>query len=136
MRGSPLIRALIAFVALLALAPLLWRMTQPADAKQGTPTVDTGVVEAKPVKMALTFTTPAQRVKVLHLGREVWAKETPAADEQTSLSIPWPAEGVELHFLVQWPEGVRAAMRVKITDPSGAEQEQTVWSADEVLTFK
>jgi hypothetical protein len=136
MRGSPLIRALIVFAALLALSPFLWRVTQPADAANApVPTAPTSVA-AKPLKLELTLTAPAQRIAVLHLGREVWAKDMPALDEEAELALPWPKEGIELHFKIQRPENVRAAMRVKITGPDDAEQEQTAWSADEVLTFK
>jgi len=136
MRGSPLIRALIVFVALLALAPLLWQMTRPAGATQAPSGPVTPSVEAKPVKMELTFTVPPKRVSVMHLSREVWAKDTPGAEEEAELSISWPKEGVELRFKVDWPEGTRAAMRVKITDSEQNEQEQTVWEPDKVLTFK
>jgi hypothetical protein len=136
MRGSPLIRALIAFVALLTLAPLLWQMTRPAVATQAPTMPVASSVEARPVKMELTFTTPPKRVSVLHLTREVWAKDMPEAEEEAELSFPWPKEGVDLHFKVDWPEGSRAAMRVKITDSERNEQEQTVWENDAVLTFK
>jgi hypothetical protein len=53
---------------------------------------------------------------------------------------PWPKEGVELHVLVAWPEGTRAAaMRVRLTAPDGTEHDRSVWgdtAADDVLTFR
>jgi len=135
MRGSPLIRALIAFVALLAFAPVIWQITSRESTQVAAPPAP-AATGSKSVKMELTFTSPPQRVAVLHLGKEVWAKEMPAAYEEASLSLPWPQEGVELNFKLQWPEDARAAMRVRITEKDGAEQEQTVWEADKVLTFK
>jgi hypothetical protein len=135
MRGSPLLRALLVFLLIASLAPALWRMTEPAPAARQPAPPQPEVVPVKPARMALTFTSPAQRVSVLHLGREVWAKESPAADEEADLALPWPAEGIELHFKVQWPAEARAAMRVRITDPAGAEHDAAVWRADEVLAF-
>jgi hypothetical protein len=140
MRGSPILRALVVFVALLALAPLLWRITHPAASAhvnaQPTPQ------PAKNVKteVRLTFSTPAMRVVIQHLGKEVWHHLMPAAEERFTCEIPWPKEGVDLHVLIEWPEGTRVAtMRVQLTAPDGVEYDRTVWGdadADDVLTFK
>ena len=137
MRGSPILRAVLVFVALLALAPLLWKLTRPVLA-QAVP-MPRPEVKSTMVEMRLNFSTAATRVMIQHLGREVWSKDTPALSEDFSAQIPWPKEGVELRALVNWPEGTRsAAMRVRLTAPDGAEYDRSVWGgakADDVLRF-
>ena len=140
MRGSPILRALVAFIALLALAPLLWRITHPvACARTVQPPAKQHPENVK-VKVRLTFSTPPMRVVFQHLGRDVWHHLMPAVQEDFTCEIPWPKEGVDLHVVVAWPEGTRsAAMRIRLTAPDGTEHDRTVWGdadADEVLTFK
>ncbi len=139
MRGSPILRAVLVFIALLALAPLLWRLTW-ADARTvQRPTTQQPAKNAK-TEVRLTFSTRAKRVTIQHLGKEVWSKTTPATEEDFTFEIPWPKEGVELHMLVAWPEGTRAAaMRVRLTAPDGTEHDRSMWgegAADDVLLFK
>lgn len=135
MRGSPILRAVFVFVALLAFAPLLWKMTRPAVAHPvPQPQVKRATAEAR-----LSFSTPATLVTIQHLGREVWSKSSPTTAEDFPLEIPWPKEGVELHVIVVWPEGTRnAALRVRLTAPDGTEYDRTLWgntAADDVLGF-
>ena len=135
MRGSPILRAVLVFIALLALAPLLWKLTRPVLAG----TVPQQQVKRATVESRLSFSAAATRVTIQHLGREVWSKDSPATAENFSAEIPWPKEGVELQVLVAWPEGTRnAAMRMRLTAPDGTEYDRTVWgdeTADDVLTF-
>jgi hypothetical protein len=140
MRGSPILRALVALLALLALAPLLWRITHPVAAARGVQSQAMAAPEKKSlVEGRLSFSTAATRVTIEHLGKDVWSKASPALDENFSAEIPWPKEGVELHVVVIWPEGTRnAAMRMRLTGPDGTEHDRSVWgvaNADEVLTF-
>ena len=139
MRGSPILRAVLVFVALLLLAPLLWRLTRADPRNVQQPATQRPAKNVK-AEVRLTFSTPAMRVVIQHLGREVWQQLMPAAQETFTCEIPWPKEGVELHVLVEWPEGTRAAaMRVRVTAPDGTEHDRSVWgdaSADDVLTFK
>jgi hypothetical protein len=141
MRGSPILRALVAFLALLALAPLLWRTTHPVASGRGAgaqPTPQS--VKSATVECRVNFSIAATRVAIQHLGKDVWSKDSPAIGENFSGKIPWPNEGVDLHVSVAWPAGTRnAAMRVRLTAPDGTEHDRTVWGdgdADEVLTFK
>ena len=137
MRGSPILRAVLVFLALLALAPLLWKLTRPVLA-QAMPKPQPEVKGAM-VEVRLNFSTAAILVVIQHLGRDVWSKDAPALSEDFSAQIPWPKEGVELHALVKWPEGTRdAAMRVRLTAPDGTEYDRSVWGsakADDVLRF-
>ncbi len=139
MRGSPILRAVLVFIALLLLAPVLWRLTRADPRNVQQPATQRPAKNAK-VEVRLTFSTPAMRVVIQHLGREVWHQLMPAAQETFTCEIPWPKEGVELHVLAEWQEGTRAAaMRVRLTAPDGTEHDRSVWgdaSADDVLTFK
>jgi hypothetical protein len=139
MRGSPLLRALLAFGFILLLGWPLWRLTHaPAG---GVSMNAPAAVEsaASEVRLELTFTTVPTKLRVRHLGKEIWnAEPTDLAVEQT-MKLPFPAEGVDLEFEAKFSEGAPlAAMRVRLTDPDGGEHEKTAWGRgeiDEVLTF-
>ena len=137
MRGSPILRAVLVFLALLGLSPLLWQLTRPALAQ--TDRKPQPEVKSVPVEVRLNFSTSATRVVIQHLGRNVWSKDTPELSEDFSAEIPWPKEGVELHTLVTWPEGTpNAAMRMRLTAPDGTEYDRSAWggaTADDVLRF-
>ena len=140
MRGSPLWRALLVFLALLTLGPLLWKLTR---ANAVAPPVEQPIAQPAAttrVGLVLAFSTAAKKVTLLHLGKEVWTKAQPEIEEEASIELAWPKEGIELRAVVDWPEGTpTAAMRLKLTDPAGNEHDRSVWgrgSADEVLGFK
>jgi hypothetical protein len=138
MRGSPLLRAAIAFVALLALSIPLWRLTHAAEAIQA-PTQPARAVEAKAIHLQLDFTLAPKKIRVLHLGQEVWSEDAPAAEIERDLKIVYPDQGVDLQFHIEWPEDAPlAAMRAKLTDPAGDTHEKSLWGkgvVDDVLTF-
>jgi len=140
MRGSPLFRAAVVFFVLLALGPLLWKLTRADAVSTPAKPVAISAPEKARVAIAITFSTAASKVALLHLGREVWSKTQPAIGEEATLELPWPKEGIELRATVEWPAGTpAAAMRVKLTDSAGNEYDRTVWgrgSADDVLLFR
>ena len=72
MRGSPLLRALLAFLAILALGWPLVRLTTTADGPREQPRVVAAVEQE--IGLGLTFTLVPKSVKVLHLGQEVWSE--------------------------------------------------------------
>ena len=127
MRGSPLVRASIVFGLLLCAAPAMWKLTsvEPGETVQTPAAVVTAEADL-PVELA--FTAAPKRVSITHLGKPVWEKTDPEASEDLSLHLPWPAEGGELKFVVEWPEGSPlSAMRVKLTDPARGEIERSLW---------
>lgn len=138
MRGSPLLRALIVFTALLALAPAVWRMTKSEAPKSGVIAVEKPG-ETPEIQVALSFTTLPKHVAIFHLDAEVWAKDGPEEDEEFALKLPWPSEGGDLLFKVAWPDDAPlAAMRVKLTDPADHEIERSLWgrgATEKVLRF-
>ena len=132
-------RAVIVFAALLALGPVLWKLTHSNAAPPVSERVTLQAPSPARVRIALTFSSPAKKAAILHLGREVWSKTQPGLEEEATFDIPWPKEGVELQALVEWPEGSpAAAMRVRVTDPARNQHDRSIWgrgSADEVLVF-
>jgi hypothetical protein len=138
MRGSPLLRAALTFLVLLSLAPLLWQMTRPKDVHASTPPTPPKVGSSK-VRVELVFTAPPRRVEIKHLAQVIWSKDAPGPRDEYELELPWPKEGVELAFVIEWPENAPlSAMRATITDPGENKIERTIWArgkAEKVLNF-
>jgi hypothetical protein len=139
-RGSPLIRALVAFAILAVLGLPLWRLTQSTAA---IPLAVTAPV-AKPSDLAeitlrLSLTSPARAIRVSHLGVVTWKQEMPELESEAAIRIPYPPQGVDLQFAVDWPEEAPlAAMRIRLMREDGDTVERSIWSkgpADEVVTF-
>ena len=143
MRGSPLLRAFIAFVLIGLCGYPIWRLTQAravSPTQRSTEKRGDGGTKEHEAEIRLTFTAPPNSVKVLHLGKEIFGQSAPDAEIERVLALRWPADGVDLRFQVEWPEAAGlAAMRVQVTGPDGEEHDQSVWgtgATDEVLTFK
>ena len=137
MRGSPIMRALIAFLVLLGLGYPMHRFLR-ADAEPQR--VATAIPAAGPVQVHLQieFTQPPRSLRVLSLGKEVWSETSVSADMERDLALLFPKEGIELQFDFDWPEEVRASARVKLTDHQGEEYTRYVWAqgaTSEVFSF-
>ena len=137
MRGSPLLRALLVFLAILALGWPLRRLTSASDAPREQP--KTVAAEAKEIGLRLAFTHVPKSVKVLHLGQDVWSESVPVAEMQRALKLAYPDAGIDLQFQIEWPaDAPLAAMRARLTDPAGEAHVKSVWgqgSVEEVVTF-
>lgn len=137
MRGSPLLRALLAFLAILALGWPLRRLTTAADAPRAQP--QAAVAGTQEIGLRLTFTLVPKSVKVLHLGQEVWSETVPVAELERTMKLAYPAAGIDLVFQIEWPaDAPLAAMRATLTDPAGDAHEKSVWgqgSVQETVTF-
>lgn len=137
MRGSPLLRAFIAFAAIALLGWPLWRLTHSGEAALPMSAALPGAVTR--AKLELTFTAPPRKVTVAHLGRALFTAEALGSSLEREVEISWPKEGVDLHFTIDWPSDVAlAAARVQVTGPDGRQHDRSIWSAgpaDEVLTF-
>jgi hypothetical protein len=134
-RGSPLLRALIAFLAILVLGYPLRRLTgngaAPAAASPAEPVPPTAV--AREIELQLTFTTAPKSFSVRHLGKEVWSAATGETTAEKKLTLPFPAEGIELQFSAEFPAGTPlAAARLVLTDPAGERHEKSCWGSDRI----
>lgn len=138
MKGSPLLRALAAFLVILSLGYPLWRLTRAEVAAETAAPAPASTLKA--INLALTFTTAAESFKVLHLGKVIWDESKPPAHLAHAVSLAYPPEGIDLDFEITWPAAAPlSAVRVQLTDPAGTEQDQTIWGrehAEEVLTFR
>jgi hypothetical protein len=127
MRGSPLLRALLAFLVLLGFGVPIWRLSrvQPTQMPEvvGLPKE----TQLKEIRLRLDFTAQPTGLRVLHLGKEIWADSSPGLNLERPLTLAYPKEGIDLVFQLQWPADKLAALRVRLTDPEGEEHEKTVW---------
>ena len=129
MRGSPILRAFATLLVLLALAYPLHQLLRPevTAATPGAPLPAAKPVQAKGVHLQMSFTQAPRKMRVLSLGEPVWEVESPAGEVEKDLPIAYPPEGVDLQFELEWPEGVRAAARARLTDPEGVEHTGFIW---------
>ena len=140
MRGSPLLRALLAFFFIGLMGWPLWQLTRPQKAVASTPVPNPSVpAAAKAIGLHLSFTAVPKSFVVRHLDKEVWKSTSPEADMEQQVTLDYPDEGVDLQFHVEWPDdGPLAALRVQLTDPAGDVHEKSLWgkgAVDEVVTF-
>jgi len=137
MRGSPLVRAALAFLVILLLGWPLRKLT--GGSPLATAAAVATPVPVKEIELQLSFTAVPKTVRVLHLGKEVWSDAAPAAEIERMLRVPFPKEGVDLQFEIDFPENAQlAAVRVRLTDPAGETHEKSLWGTgriDDVLTF-
>ena len=136
MKGSPLLRAVLAFVAI-ALAGLpLWKLTRAGEAVAAPAQADAAAAQ---IPMRLTFSNPPRSFAIAHLGAVIWTQGTPGTEVTKTVALAYPKEGVDLQVKVVWPtEAGDAALRLRLTDPEGTEHDKTVWGRgemEEVVTF-
>ena len=138
MRGSPLLRALIAFLVIAALGWPLWQLTRPAEVV-AQPATAGGGTEAKAIGLQLTFTAVPRSFAIRYLEKDVWAEASPTAEMEREVELAFPESGVDLVWHIEWPDDAPlAAARLRLTDPYGDAHEKTVWgqgTVDEVLTI-
>ena len=139
MRGSPLLRALLAFIIIALMGIPLWQLTRPEVVVAAPASQAPKPEVAKAIHLHLTFTAVPQKFTISNLDKVIWEATTPEADMEHDVSIAYPAEGVDLQFHIEWPEGgPLSAMRVQLTDPAGDMHEKSIWGkgvTDEVVTF-
>ena len=137
MRGSPLLRALLAFLVIAALGYPLRLLTNRASSEVVV-TEQAQVAESQ-VRVRFTSTAQLSKLTIMHLGESVLDEVAPGAELERTLEMPFPEEGVDLQVQASWTPETKAALRVQLTDPRGEEHEQTLWGSgevDEVLTFQ
>ena len=136
MKGSPLLRALLAFLAIALAGVPLWRLT-----RAGTATAAPAPAEkaAALIPLRLTFSTAPRSFAISHLGAVLWSGGTDGTDATKTVALPFPKEGVDLLLKVAWPaDAADAAARIRLTDPAGNAHDKTVWGRGEiaeVVTF-
>jgi len=135
MRGSPLVRALVLFLGLLALSwPLrLFLQREAAQvALAQSPAVVPEPTAASRLPLTLTFSQKALRAEVRYAGKSLWLLEHPGLRETGELQIPFPKEGVELVVSVEFEGEAQGALRLQLTAPDGNEYDRSLWGAGTV----
>ena len=137
MKGSPLLRALLAFLAIAMAGVPLWRLTRAGTATAAPPPAVERVAAQIPLR--LTFSTAPRSFVIFHLGAVLWSGGTDGTDATKIVALPFPKEGVDLLLKVAWPtDAGDAAARIRLTDPDGNEHDKTIWGRGEiaeVVTF-
>src|SRR4051812_15938217 len=129
MRGSPMLRALLAFFIIGLMGWPLWQLTRPQEVVASTPAPSPAApAAAKAIGLHLSFTTVPKSFVVRHLDKEIWKSASPEADMEQQVTLDYPSEGVDLQFHIEWPDDAPlAAVRVQFTDPAGDVHEKSLW---------
>ena len=135
MKGSPLLRALLAFFGIAAMGVPLWKVTRAGNAMAAPAKVEAVIAK---IAIRLTFSVAPRSFAVVHLGKVVWASGTDRTDVTNAFALAYPKEGVDLQVKVAWPADAEGAVRVRLTDPDGNEHDKTLWGRgemEEMVTF-
>jgi hypothetical protein len=130
MKGSPLLRALLVVIALLA---LLWplRSLTSHHAKEPPTSPQTPATESN-VHLVLTSTTFPFTFEVSHLGQTIWKGEAVESSVARDVRMIFPPEGIDLLLDVKWQGQKQTALKVDLTPESGDTITKTLWGTTEV----
>jgi hypothetical protein len=137
MRGSPLARAIMTVIALLALLLPLQRLTSHQSAIVLQPSAQVSTVKKK-LHLELTSTTVPFKFQISHGGKPIWSGESTSTTVATDTELRFPPEGIDLVLDVSWTQDKETAVRLALTPEDSDTLAKTVWgtmSASEVLTF-
>ncbi|MBV8142163.1 MAG: hypothetical protein JOZ60_08985 [Verrucomicrobia bacterium] len=137
MRGSPLARAVMTVIALLALIFPLQRLTSHPKATVAQPRAQVSTAKKK-LHLELTSTTVPFKFQITHGGEPIWSGESNSANVSTDTELRFPPEGIDLVLDVSWTQDKETAVRLALTPENSDTMLKTVWgtmSASEVLTF-
>jgi hypothetical protein len=137
MRGSPLTRAIITVIALLALLLPLQRLTSHQNATLSQSQAQVSTVKKK-LHLELTSTAVPFKFQITHGGEPIWSGESTSTTIAADTELKFPPEGIDLVLDVWWDQDKEAAARLALTPEDSGTIVKTVWgtlSASEVLTF-
>lgn len=138
MRGSPLLNALLAFLAIGLLGLPVQRLTRASTIAAPAPA--TKATASAKVPIELRFTAAPKSVRIQHLGKIAWSADDPGTSADAELDLSWPEEGVDLLIEIAWPDDAPlSAARLTLTDPAGNEHTGSIWGrgpTNKVLTFQ
>jgi hypothetical protein len=140
MRGSPLLRAVLVALALLALLAPLRSLTNRRNAAVApVQQAMAGAVTKKKLRLELTSTTAPFKYQITSGGEPIWKGESDSTSVVTDLELEFPPEGIDLVLDASWTEKKPTAVRLTLTAQGSATMAKTVWgttSVSEVLTFQ
>jgi hypothetical protein len=136
MRGSPLLRASLALLALLSLLLPLQSLTNHRVEQTMFAAVPSAT--AARVHLTITSTTVPFRFEISHLGKVIWEGESTETNAAKDVSLLFPPEGIDLLVDASWTQKKETAVRVEVTHDDGTPIARTLWGAEhvnDVLTF-
>src|SRR5437879_2464114 len=136
MKGSPLLRALLVVIALLA---VLWplRSLTSHHAKGPPSSPRTPAIESN-VHLVLTSTTFPFTFEISHLGKTIWKGEASESSVARDVQLIFPREGIDLLIDAKWQREKQTAVKIDLTPEGGDTITKTLWGTtevNEVLTF-
>ena len=136
MKGSPLLRALLVVIALLA---VLWPLRSLTNhhAKEPPSLPQTPTTESN-VHLVLTSTTFPFTFEISHLGKTIWKGEASASIVARDVQLIFPREGIDLLIDAKWEGQRQTAVKIDLTPEGGDTITKTLWGTTEVndvLTF-
>jgi hypothetical protein len=137
MRGSPLARAIMTVIGLLALLFPLQRLTSHQSATVLQAPAQGSAVQKK-IHLELTSTTVPFKFQIAHEGKPIWRGESTSPTITTDTELKFPPEGIDLVLEISWTEDKETAVRLALTPEGSDTIVKTVWgtmNASEVLTF-
>jgi hypothetical protein len=140
MRGSPLVRAILVVIALLALLiPLRTLTSRRSETAAPLQQPAQGSTAKKKFRLELTSTTIPFKYQVASGGQAIWSGESNSPTVATDAELNFPPEGIDLVIDVSWTEKKQTAVRLALIPQNSAMMTQTIWGTtgvSEVLTFQ
>jgi hypothetical protein len=140
MRGSPLVRAILVVIALLALlAPLQTLTSRRSETATLIKQAAQGSTAKKKVRLELTSTTVPFKYQITSGGETIWSGESNSTTVATDTEFNFPPEGIDLVLDASWNEKKQTAVRLALIPHDSVNMAKTIWgitNVSEVLTFQ
>jgi hypothetical protein len=140
MGGSPLLRAFLVVIALLALrAPLRTLTSRRSETATLVKQAAQSLTAKKKVRLELTSTTVPFKYQITGGGKTIWSGESNLTTVATDAELNFPPEGIDLVLDASWNEKKQTAVKLALIPQDSDMMAKTIWgttSVSEVLTFQ
>jgi hypothetical protein len=138
MRGSPLIRAILVVIGLLALLMPLRTLTSRRS-EASIPVQQAGQGTKKKFRLELTSTTVPFKFRITSGEETIWSGESNLTTVTRDTELNFPPEGIDLVVDASWTENKQTALRLALIAQDSTMMAKTIWgttTVSEVLTFQ
>jgi hypothetical protein len=140
MGGSPLLRAFLVVIALLALlAPLRTLTSRRSETATLVKPAAQSLTAKNKVRLELTSTTVPFKYQIIGGGKTIWSGESNSTTVATDAELNFPPEGIDLVLDASWNEKKQTAVKLALIPQDSDMMAKTIWgttSVSEVLTFQ
>jgi len=140
MGGSPLLRAFLVAIALLALlAPLRTLTSRRSETATLVKPAAQSLTAKNKVRLELTSTTVPFKYQITGGGKTIWSGESNSTTAATDAELNFPPEGIDLVLDASWNEKKQTAVKLALIPQDSDMMAKTIWgttSVSEVLTFQ